>query len=136
MRKKIAGLMAAGMTILIAGCSESEESDLTRIDVERFEENQLVGETATIIKKEEVKALEKVFKQAKWEPGTQAAMATMEDVRVVLFFEQDAGMPERLQTYRIWLHEKGTAEIIGEKEEEGYGTMSKESVNELKKVIQ
>ncbi|WNS81531.1 hypothetical protein RRU94_12095 [Domibacillus sp. DTU_2020_1001157_1_SI_ALB_TIR_016] len=134
MRKKIAGLMAAGMIVLIVGCSE--ESDLTRIDVERFEENQLVGGTETIVKKEEVKALEKVFKQVKWEPGTQVSMATMEDVKVILFFEEEAGMPERLQTYRIWLHEKGTAEILGEQEDEGYGTMSKESVNELKKVIQ
>ncbi|MEM1505308.1 hypothetical protein RG959_18060 [Domibacillus sp. 8LH] len=134
MRKKIARLMAVGMMILIAGCSE--ESDLTRIDVERFEENQLVGETVTIARKEEVMALEKVFTQVKWEPGTQVSMARTEDVKVVFFFEEEAGMPERLQTYRIWLHEKGTAEIIGEQEDEGYGTMSKESVNELKKVIQ
>ncbi|WP_309088563.1 hypothetical protein [Domibacillus sp.] len=134
MREKIARLMAVGMMTLIAGCSE--ESDLTRIDVERFEENQLVEETVTIARKEEVMALEKVFKQVKWEPGTQVSMARTEDVKVVLFFEEEAGMPERLQTYRIWLHEKGTAEIIGEQEDEGYGTMSKESVNGLKKVIQ
>lgn len=53
MRKKIARLMAAGMMVLIAGCSE--ESDLTRIDVEHFEENQLVGGTATIVKKKRLR---------------------------------------------------------------------------------
>lgn len=128
MKKKSMRLTAFGLLVLMAGCSD----DLTRIDIEHAGANEPI----TVAEEKDVQELGDVFEQVKWEPEIEPKMAREEDVRAVLFVEEELNMPERLYTYEIWLDEDGAAELISDKEGEGYGTLPKKQTEELKKWLE
>ncbi len=130
--KKILGftlLLVAG--IILVACSE-EKGQLTRVDVQKVNEEGDYEDVIMITESEDIEAIEKLLRHVKWEPNTEPGMARKEDVFAVLFYSFDEDMPERLYEYRIWFENNGAATIISNNEKEGYGTLSKEHAQELK----
>jgi hypothetical protein len=120
------------LILLITGCSTNFEPELTRIDVQKINEDGLKdGEERIIASREKLQTIEQAFERIKWSPKTEAEMARKEDVIAIFFIQEEKNMPERLYHYRIWF-EGETATIISDKENEGYGRLTdKEQVEVL-----
>lgn len=118
--------------LLVAGCSTNFEPELTRIDVQKINEDGLKdGGEKIIASNERLMKIQQAFDDVKWSPNTEAEMARKEDVIAIFFIQEEKNMPERLYHYRIWF-EGETATIISDKENEGYGRLTdKELVEEL-----
>lgn len=113
--------------LLVTGCSTNFEPELTRIDVQKFNEDGMKdGEERIIASSEKLQTIEQVFEQIKWSPKTEAEMARKEDVIATFFIQEEKNMPERLYDYQIWF-EGETATIISNKENEGYGRLTDEA---------
>lgn len=121
--------------LLLAGCSEQENNnknkyDLTRVDVYRVNADEKYDEEVTISDKSAVDDLSRVFEQIVWEQNVKAEMARREDLKVVLFREDEKHMPERL-VYYIWFEQNGAATIIN-RDENSFGKLDEKNVNILK----
>ncbi|RSD28833.1 hypothetical protein [Mesobacillus subterraneus] len=111
---------------LLTGCSSNFEPKLTRIDVQRMSsDGTKIGEEKIIPDKQTLDQIENAFAKIKWEPNTKAEMVRREDVLAIFFIQEEKNMPESLYEYRVWFQE-GTATIISNKENEGYGRLTDE----------
>ncbi|WLR57524.1 hypothetical protein LC048_12085 [Mesobacillus subterraneus] len=130
MKKLSVGLLV--ILLSIAGCSESFDPQLTRIDVQKIsEEGMKDREEITIASIERLKKIQQAFDKIKWSPNTKVEMARIEGMIATFFIQEEKNMPERLYQYRIWF-EGETATIISDKENEGYGRLTdKEQVEVL-----
>ncbi|WP_079508590.1 hypothetical protein [Mesobacillus jeotgali] len=112
------------LMMFISGCSSNFEPELTRIDVQKINEDGTNdGEERLIADKKVLQSIEHAFSKIEWSPKTKAEMARKEDVIVTFFIQEEKNMPERLYEYRIWF-EGDTATITSEKENEGYGRLT------------
>lgn len=130
MKKLSKGLLV--ILLSIAGCSESFDPQLTRIDVQKIsEEGMKDREEIIIASNESLKKIQQAFDKIKWSPNTKVEMARKEYIIATFFIQEEKNMPERLYHYRIWFKE-GTATIVSDKENEGYGRLTdKEMVKVL-----
>lgn len=120
------------LLILVGGCSKENEQQLTRIDVQYVNSDESYGEVVMITDKKRLQNVQVSLQQVKWEPNIEAEMARREDVKATLFMQFDNNMPERLYEYQIWFNDNGTATIISNNVNEGYGTLNKTNTNTLK----
>ncbi|MEH7346396.1 hypothetical protein V7122_21355 [Bacillus sp. JJ1532] len=120
--------------IMLTGCSGQEEL-LTRIDVQKVNEEGMYEDEIIISDKETINLLRNSFEKVKWEPNTKAEMSRKEDVLATLFYTFDENMPERLYEYRIWFNSNETSTIISNNEKEGYGTLDEENTKVIKKAF-
>lgn len=106
-----------------AGCANFEP-ELTRIDVQKMNEEGINdGDETIIASKERLMTIQQAFDEVQWSPRTKAEMSRKEDVLATFFIQEEKNMPERLYQYRIWF-EGETATIISGKENEGYGRLT------------
>ncbi|WP_066300134.1 hypothetical protein [Bacillus sp. FJAT-29937] len=120
--------------IMFTGCSGQEEQ-LTRIDVQKVNEEGMYEEEIIISDKETINLLRNSFEKVKWEPNTKAEMSRKEDVLAILFYTYDENMPERLYEYRIWFNPNETSTIISNNDIEGYGTLDDKHSKIIKNVF-
>lgn len=120
--------------IMLTGCSGQEEQ-LTRIDVQKVNEEGMYEEEIIISDKETINLLRNSFEKVKWEPNTKAEMSRKEDVLAILFYTYDENMPERLYEYRIWFNPNETSTIISNNDIEGYGTLDDKHSKIIKNVF-
>lgn len=130
MKKMITFMYVLILGILLAGCAE-KVGQLTRVDVQEVnkEENNeevIIGDQGTL------DTIKKSLEHVKWEPNTEPSMARQEDVIAILFYTFDENMPESLIEHRIWFEDNGTATIISNHENEGYGRLDQEYAQNLK----
>jgi len=116
--------------ILLAACSE-KEGQLTRVDVQEVNKEGN-NEEVIISDQETLDTINKSLEHVKWEPNTEASMARREDVIAILFYTIDENMPESLVEHRIWFEVNGTATLISNHENQGYGRLDQEYVQNLK----
>ncbi|MFJ8236161.1 hypothetical protein ACIQ34_10485 [Ureibacillus sp. NPDC094379] len=133
MKKMIGFMYILILGVLLAACSE-KEGQLTRVDVqdvnkEENKEEVIIGDQGTL------DTIKKSLENVKWEPNTEASMARQEDVIVILFYTFDENMPESLVEHRVWFEDSGTATIISNHENEGYGRLEQEYAQNLKSIL-
>lgn len=131
--KKFTIVAVLFVSMLLGACSGPENGQLTRVDVQKVDTEGNYEEAVWITDTESINRLNHSFEKVKWEPGVEAQMARKEDVLATLFYTFDENMPEKLFEYRIWFNSNGTATIISDRENEGYGTLDKEGAVQLKK---
>lgn len=121
------------LSICLSACSEQASEKLTRVDVQVADDQEINVEEIIIQDEKTLNIIKNVFQKIKWEPNTIADMARKEDVFVTLFYLIEENMPERLYEYRIWFNGDGTATIISNNENEGYGFL--DEAKELEKIL-
>lgn len=131
--KKIIGITFLLTVILLTACSGQEKGELTRIDVIVEEPNIIhIQDKDTLVE------AEKIFEQIKWEEKV-VNMSRKEDVNVVLFYEIEENMPERLNRYKMWFNEiTGTAIIVGHEENQSkqrYAELDKSHTFTLRELL-
>ncbi|MFC2950017.1 hypothetical protein [Virgibacillus sediminis] len=132
--KKIMSIIFLFAIMLLAACSGQEEGVLTRVDVQKVDKEGNYEEVVMITDKKSIELLKKAFEDIKWSPNTKVNMARKADVKATLFFEFDENMPERLVEYEIWFNESaGTAEIVSNNDDEGYGELNTDNTKILRK---
>ena len=133
--KKIIGLtLLLVLGVILVACSE-EKGQLTRVDVQKVNEEGNYEDVMMITDIEGIELVEKSLSNVSWEPNTEAKMARKEDVLAILFYSFDENMPERLYEYRIWFEDNETATIISNNENEGYGKLNKKDAQNLKSIL-
>ena len=127
--KKVICLFLILAIILVAGCTEKETiEELTRVDVFKVTVDGNATDEIIITDLNKLGKLNEAFDRIEWERNVKAEMSRREDVKAVLFFEDDINMPERLEKYRIWLEGNGTSSII---EDDSYGRLDEVGTNIL-----
>lgn len=129
---KLTLLLVVG--VILVACSE-KEGQLTRVDVQKVNEEGNYDDVLMITEIEDIELIEEAILNVNWEPNTEAKMARIEDVLAILFFSFDENMPERLYEYRIWFDNNETATIISNNENEGYGKLNKKDAQNLKSIL-
>ncbi|MDM5333899.1 hypothetical protein QUF56_11730 [Ureibacillus composti] len=130
MKKMIGYMYILVLGILLAACSE-KEGQLTRVDVQEVNkegnnEEVIISDQGTL------DTINKSLEHVEWEPNTEASMARREDIIAILFYTIDENMPESLVEYQIWFEVNGTATIISNHENQGYGRLDQEYAQNLK----
>ncbi|MBM7608482.1 hypothetical protein JOD29_001727 [Lysinibacillus composti] len=130
MKKMIGFIYILVLGILLAACSE-KEGQLTRVDVQEVnkEGNK---EEVIIVDQESLQTIKKSLEHVRWEPNTEVSMARREDVIAILFYTIDENMPESLVEHQIWFEVNGSATIISNHEDQGYGRLDQEHAQNLK----
>lgn len=127
--KKVIRLFLILAIILLAGCTEKETiEELTRVDVFKVTVDGNATDEIIITNLKKLGELNEAFDRIEWERNVKAEMSRREDIKAVLFFEDDINMPERLEKYRIWLEGNGTSSII---EDNSYGRLDEVGTNIL-----
>lgn len=119
-------VLAALFLIIISDCSK--QGELTRIDIERYNEDRVF----TIMDRTTINTIKSTLAHVKWSPNVEVKMARREDVAITLFYQFDKNMPERLYTHKIWFNSDSTATIISDNEKQGFGTLNKYHAPALK----
>lgn len=133
--KKFRGMILVGLLgIILSACSDKEDQ-LTRIDVQKVNEEGNYEDIQIIADKEKINFVEKSLDNVRWEPQTEVNLLKKEDALVTAFYTYDENMPERLNEYKIWFEENDTVTIISNKEEEGYGRLDKENAQNLQNIL-
>ncbi|QGG51544.1 hypothetical protein [Lysinibacillus pakistanensis] len=133
--KKFRGMILVGLLgIILSACSDKEDQ-LTRIDVQKVNEEGNYEDIQIIADKEKINFVEKSLDNVRWEPQTEVNMVKKEDALVTSFYTYDENMPERLNEYKIWFEENDTVTIISNKEDEGYGRLDKENAQNLQNIL-
>ncbi|MBO8173311.1 MAG: hypothetical protein H0Z33_15685 [Bacillaceae bacterium] len=136
MKKVNMGIISLILVALLFGCTKEEKGQLTRVDAQKMNPDGRYSDSVMITDTESVALLRTAFDNVKWSPGTVPNMARKADVKATLFFQFDQNMPERLYHYEIWFNENaGTANIISDHENEGYGELGKEHAIALKSTL-
>ena len=119
--KKVINLFMMLAIVLLAGCTENETIEkLTRVDVFNITVDGNYTDEVIIADLNTIDELNQAFDRIEWERNVKAEMSRREDIKAVLFFEDDVSMPERLEKYRIWFEGNGTSTII---EGDSYGRL-------------
>ncbi|MFJ7827349.1 hypothetical protein [Psychrobacillus sp. NPDC096623] len=133
MKKVICLFMMLGIVLLV-GCTENETIEkLTRVDVFKVTVDGNYADEIIIADLNTVEKLSQAFEQIEWERNVVPQMARKEDVKAVLFLEDDVNMPERLVEYYIWFEVNGTSTII---EGDSYGRLDEEGTSKLKSIFE
>ncbi|MDM5233554.1 hypothetical protein [Lysinibacillus pakistanensis] len=133
--KKFRGMILVGLLgIILSACSDKEDQ-LTRIDVQKVNEEGNYEDIQIIADKEKINFVEKSLDNVRWEPQTEVNLLKKEDALVTAFYTYDENMPERLNEYKIWFEENDTVTIISNKEDEGYGRLDKENAQNLQNIL-
>lgn len=119
--------------VLLVGCTKNETIEkLTRVDVFKVTVDGNYADEIIIADLNKIDELSLAFDRIEWERNVKAEMSRREDVKAVLFWEDDVNMPERLEEYKIWFEGNGTSTII---EGDSYGRLDKEGTSILKDVF-
>lgn len=133
--KKFRGMILVGLLgIILSACSDKEDK-LTRIDVQKVNEEGNYEDIQIIADKEKINFVEKSLDNVRWEPQTEVNLLKKEDALVTAFYTYDENMPERLNEYKIWFEENDTVTIISNKEDEGYGRLDKENAQNFQNIL-
>lgn len=116
---------------ILVACSSESDVEITRIDVQKNDAEGRYEELEMITDNKRIELLQSYFDKIKWQPKERVQMVRKEDVLLTLFLKLEENMPERLYEYRIWFN-KDSAEIISNKENEGYGTLDGKAAGKLK----
>lgn len=131
--KKIVSRCTIVFVLLLMGCTENETIEkLTRVDVFKVTADGNYADEITIADLNTVDELSQAFDRIEWERNTVAGMSRKEDVKAVLFLEDDVNMPERLVEFYIWFEEGGTSTIT---EGDSYGRLDEVGTRVLKDVF-
>lgn len=133
MKKTISSCMFVFILLLI-GCTENETIEkLTRVDVFKVTVDGHYADEIIIANLNKIDELSQVFDRIEWERNVKVEMSRKEDVKAVLFLEDNVNMPERLVEYRIWFEGNGTSTII---EGDSYGRLDEAGTNILEDVFE
>lgn len=125
-------LLAFG--ILLVACSEKEEEkQLTRIDVQKVDEEGNYEDVIVIKDQKKIDLINNVLENVSWEPKTKPEMARRQDLLATLYYTMEENTSKNYE-YRIWFNHK-TATIISNNEKEGFGRLDKENTQNLKDVL-
>lgn len=120
--------------VSLVGCTEDETIEkLTRVDVFKVTVDGNYADEIIIANSNKIDNLNQVFDQIEWERNVKAEMSRKEDVKAVLFLEEDVNMPERLVEYFVWFESNDTSTII---EGDSYGRLDIEGTSILKDVFE
>lgn len=120
--------------LLLAACSN--EASLTRVDVQLASQYDTYEDVKKIMDPEALESLEKVIQEVEWDNTITVDMARQPDVKAVLFYQEEKEMPERLVRFDVWFNEEaGTATIVSDKENQGYGKADQEQAEVLRELL-
>lgn len=120
---------------IVAGCSEEDRSYLTRIDIQKLNEEELYENEAIVVDLITLDSLKSLFDVVEWKPNSLKEMETKEDLELTLFFTYDKNMPEKLNLYRVWFKDDDEVIIISNNEEQGFGTLKDENAEKLRDLL-
>jgi len=131
--KKIVSRCTIVFVLLLMGCTENEPiENLTRVDVFKVTADGDYADEIIIADLNTVDELSQAFDRIEWKRKTVAGMSSKENVKAVLFLEDDVNMPERLVEFYIWFEEGGTSTIT---EGDSYGRLDEVGTKVLKDVF-
>lgn len=120
--------------VLLVSCTDNETIEkLTRVDVFHVTADGNYADEIIIADPNSVAELSQTFDRIEWERNVKVEMSRKEDIKVVLFLEDDVNMPERIEKYRIWFEVNGTSTII---EGDSYGRLDEVGTSILKDVFE
>ncbi|MEK3979838.1 hypothetical protein MKY37_12290 [Psychrobacillus sp. FSL K6-2836] len=132
--KKVICLLMMLAILMLVGCTKNETVEkLTRVDVFHVTVDGNYADEIIIADVNKIDELTQVFNRIEWERNVKAEMSRRENVKAVLFLEDDVNMPERLVEYFVWFESNGTSTII---EGDSYGRLDKEGTSILKDVFE
>lgn len=130
----MASLLISG---LLVACSTDDSSfpskKLTRVDVST--EEAADSEVPMIIEDYDIQAYRDVLDSINWQPEEMKEVSEP-DVKAVLFYELDKGMPERLVEHKIRFEEDGTAVIASNLETERYALLEAPEAETLRQLME
>lgn len=137
MHQRLVCLFISLTALFLIGCSNEAPKDfdlgqLTRVDVRETiaqPENEFV-----IAERKDLDTIREAFNAVRWEPGAMADIQPDRKAEATFFYTYDENMPERLFEYEVYLKD-GSISLQSEEEEEGFGTLSKEQSEKLKKLL-
>lgn len=122
---------------LLVACSTDDSSfpskKLTRVDVLTNEAAD--SEVPMIIEDQDIQAYRDMLDSINWQPEEMPEVSEP-DVKAVLFYELDKGMPERLVEHDIRFAEDGTAEIASNLESERYALLDAPEAETLLQLVE
>ncbi|WP_043931872.1 hypothetical protein [Bacillus sp. EB01] len=135
---RIKSIIFAIFLLTLIGCSnkgnlEYDLDKLTRVDVEKFTEEQKSQETI-IMQEEQLKTIREVIGRIHWEQNVKVGMMRKENFKVTLFIANEKDMPERLYEYFILFYPGGSASIV-DREKNAVGTLDKENALKLEDIF-
>lgn len=135
MHQRLAYFLISLTTLFLISCSNEEPKkfnldQLTRVDIQEItpkSENEFV-----IMEEKDLDIIRETFKEVEWEPNTMVDIQGERTVEATFFYTYEENMPERLFMYEVYLMKNESISLQSEKEEEGYGELSKEHAKSLK----
>lgn len=130
----MASLLFSG---LLVACSTDDSSfpskKMNRVDV--LPKEAADSEEPMIIEDHDIQAYRDVLDSINWQPEEMTEVSEP-DVKAVLFYELDKGMPERLVEHEIRFAEDGTAEIASNLETERYALLEAPEAETLRQLVE
>ena len=130
MKKMMYMIVLLAIGIILVACSEKEEKQLTRIDVQKVDNYE---DVMVIKDQKKIDSLSNVLENVSWEPKTKADMARREDLVVSLYYTMEDNTSKNYQ-YSIWFNDK-TSIIISNNEKEGFGRLNQKNTQILKEIL-
>ncbi|RPJ95258.1 hypothetical protein CW357_10920 [Rummeliibacillus sp. TYF005] len=130
MKKMMYMIILLAIGIILVACSEKEEKQLTRIDVQKVDNYE---DVMVIKDQKKIDSLSNVLENVSWEPKTKADMARREDLVVSLYYTMEDNTSKNYQ-YSIWFNDK-TSIIISNNEKEGFGRLNQKNTQILKEIL-
>lgn len=119
--------------IIMVACSEKEEKQLTRIDVQKVDKEGNYEDVMVIKDQKKIDSLSNVLENVSWEPKTKADMARREDLFITLYYTMEDNTTKNYQ-YSIWFNDK-TSILKSNNEKEGFGRLDQKNTQILKEVL-
>ncbi|WP_421662119.1 hypothetical protein [Lysinibacillus telephonicus] len=123
------------MGVSIGACSDEADPHLTRVDIQKIDEDEMYKEEVILVDLITLDSLKSIFNEVKWKPNSSKEMSAKEDLQLTLFFTYEENMSEKLFLYRIWFEDDDEVIIISNNEEEGYGKLEGDNAVKLKNIL-
>lgn len=135
MHQKLIYLFISLTALFLIGCSNEAPKEFDLDQLTRLDVRETTSTTGFVIMAEkDLDTIRETFKKVQWEPDAMVDIQPDRKLEATFFYTYDENMPERLFDYEVYLKE-GIISLQSEKQEEGYGTLSKAQSEKLKKLL-
>ncbi|GGE55224.1 hypothetical protein [Priestia taiwanensis] len=104
------------LCLLLSACTQKSEP-LTKVTIQLTEATGKYGAEKVVSDDSTLSKIEHALHNVKWEKGVQPSMARKEDVFMKVTYEK------REAAYMIWFNPNGSATLLGDTNDESYGTL-------------
>ncbi|WNS78269.1 hypothetical protein RRU94_07355 [Domibacillus sp. DTU_2020_1001157_1_SI_ALB_TIR_016] len=133
-QEKLIPLVMIVIILLIIGHAIEDQKKFDLNQLARVEVRELYVKTENgfvITEEKDFDVIREAFEKFEWEPNTKMDIQGERTVEATFFYTYEENMPEPLSMCKVYLMKEGSISFQSEKEEEGYGELSKEHAERL-----